>query len=83
MLDHGHKLVLEQMVTTLGTVADAVKEHFVPYYDCFVPTLKYLLANATGRDHRLLRGKTIECISFMGLAVGSDKVISVCGRMVT
>ena len=62
------------MVTTLGTMADSVKEYFVPHYDCFMPTLKYLLANANEKDYRLLRGKTIECISFMGLAVGPDKV---------
>ena len=40
----------------------------------FMPKLKYLFVNATTSDLRLLRGKTIECISLIGLAVGKDKV---------
>ena len=40
----------------------------------FMPKLKYLFVNATTPDLRLLRGKTIECISLIGLAVGKDKV---------
>ena len=46
------------------------------YYDRFVPCLKYIIQNATSvanPDLRLLRGKTIECISLIGLAVGTEK----------
>ena len=39
----------------------------------FVPCLKYIIQNATTTELRLLRGKTIECISLIGLAVGSEK----------
>ena len=39
----------------------------------FVPCLKYMIQNATTTELRLLRGKTIECISLIGLAVGSEK----------
>jgi hypothetical protein len=39
-----------------------------------MPTLKYLFVNATTSELRLLRGKTIECISLIGLAVGKEKV---------
>jgi hypothetical protein len=73
LIDKGRKIIIEQMVTTLGTVADATEEHFVPYYEQFMPSLKYLMANATSKEHRLLRGKTIECVSFIGLAVGKTK----------
>lgn len=73
LLEKGTKLVLEQMVTTVATVADAVEESFLPYYDHFMPSLKYIMANATAKDYRLLRGKTIECISLIGLAVGQEK----------
>ena len=74
LLERGNKLVLEQIVTTIATVADAVEEHFVPFYDEFMPSLKFIMANATTKDYRLLRGKTIECISLIGLAVGQEKV---------
>lgn len=40
----------------------------------FMPKLTYLFTNANVPDLRLLRGKTIECISLIGLAVGKEKV---------
>ena len=71
-------MVLEQIITTLATVADTAEEKFLAYYDRFMPTLKYVMENAVPKDLRLLRGKTIECISLIGLAVGHDKVILIC-----
>lgn len=62
-------------MTTVATVADTLEEHFLQYYDRFMPLLKYLVANSVQKENRLLRGKTIECISLIGLAVGKDKVI--------
>ena len=38
--------------------------------------LKYIIQNAVDDKLKLLRGKTIECISLIGLAVGKDKVCS-------
>ena len=38
-----------------------------------MPDLKLRMRNATAKELRLLRGKTIECISLIGLAVGKDK----------
>lgn len=70
------KLVLEQVLTTIATVADTAESRFIQYYDRFMPSLKYIFQNATSKDFRLLRGKTIECISLIGLAVGAEKVSS-------
>ena len=39
-----------------------------------MPCLKYIVQNATSSELRMLRGKTIECISLIGLAVGREKV---------
>lgn len=50
---------------------------FLPLPLCFlcrfVPCLKYIIQNASTPELRMLRGKTIECISLIGLAVGSEK----------
>ena len=73
LVEKGNKLVLEQVVTTIASVADTAEEKFVNYYDRFVPCLKYIIQNATTTELRLLRGKTIECISLIGLAVGTEK----------
>jgi hypothetical protein len=51
-----------------------VGQDFSPYYDRFMPQLKYLFKNAITPDYRMLRGKTMECISLIGLAVGKEKV---------
>lgn len=69
------RYVMEQAITSLATVADSAEERFLQYYDTFMPVLVDLLAKANGKDNRLLRGKTIECISLIGLAVGKEKFI--------
>jgi hypothetical protein len=78
LANHKKKLVLEQIVTTIAAVADTVEDKFEPYYEKFMPKLKYLFVNATTPELRLLRGKTIECISLIGLAVGKDKFLTDC-----
>lgn len=39
-----------------------------------MPPLKYILQNSNVDELNTLRGKTIECISLIGLAVGKEKV---------
>jgi hypothetical protein len=73
-VEKGTKLVLEQVVTTIASVADTSEEQFVAYYDRLMPCLKYIIENATTNELKLLRGKTIECVSLIGLAVGTEKV---------
>jgi len=75
LLQGGTKLVLEQILTTIATVADTAEEKFTKYYERFMPSLKYIFQNADGKDFRLLRGKSIECISLIGLAVGAEKFL--------
>lgn len=74
LIHKGTKLVLEQVVTSIASVADTAEEKFVPYYNLFMPSLKDIVENAVQKELRLLRGKTIECISLIGLAVGKEKV---------
>jgi len=63
-----------QVVTTIASVADTCEEQFVTYYDRLMPCLKYIIQNANQQEHKILRGKTIECVSLIGLAVGPEKV---------
>ncbi|CAH1781938.1 unnamed protein product [Owenia fusiformis] len=81
LLEVGNKMVLEQVVTTLASVADTAEEKFIAYYDRFMPSLKYIMQNANDPKLKLLRGKTIECISLIGLAVGKDKFIADAGEV--
>lgn len=43
-----------------------------------MPCLKYIIQNANQQEHKMLRGKTIECVSLIGLAVGPEKVSLTC-----
>ncbi|KOX78914.1 Importin-5, partial [Melipona quadrifasciata] len=61
LVEKGTKLVLEQVVTTIASVADTCEEQFVIYYDRLMPCLKYIIQNANRQEHKMLRGKTIEC----------------------
>lgn len=81
LIQKGTKLVLEQVVTSIASVADTAEERFVPYYDLFMPSLKHIVENAVQKELRLLRGKTIECISLIGLAVGKEKVSVRCTHL--
>ncbi|XP_022901900.1 importin-5 [Onthophagus taurus] len=76
LVEKGTKLVLEQVVTTIASVADTAEKEFIVYYDRLMPCLKYIIQNANKDELKLLRGKTIECVSLIGLAVGSDKFMS-------
>lgn len=76
LVEKGTKLVLEQVVTTIASVADTSEKEFVTYYDRLMPCLKYIIQNANTEELKMLRGKTIECVSLIGLAVGSDKFMS-------
>lgn len=61
-------------MTTIASVADTCEEQFINYYDKLVPCLKYIIQNGNSDEHKLMRGKAIECVTLIGLAVGSEKV---------
>lgn len=76
LVEKGTKLVLEQVVTTIASVADTAEKEFIRYYDALMPCLKYIIQNADTEELKLLRGKTIECVSLIGLAVGEEKFLA-------
>ncbi|XP_060518606.1 importin-5 [Cylas formicarius] len=76
LLEKGTKLVLEQVVTTIASIADTAEDEFVTYYDRLMPCLKYIIENANKQEYKLLRGKAIECVTLIGVAVGTAKFSS-------
>jgi hypothetical protein len=72
MMGHGKKIVLEQVITSIASVADAAQDYFIEFYGKLMPPLKYILENSNTDSLKLLRGKTIECVSLIGLAVGRE-----------
>ncbi|KAH7661814.1 Armadillo-like helical-containing protein [Dioscorea alata] len=73
LLGNGKQMVQEGALTALASVADSSQEQFQKYYDAVMPYLKTILMNATDKSNRMLRAKSMECISLVGMAVGKDK----------
>ncbi|RWW36384.1 hypothetical protein BHE74_00058597 [Ensete ventricosum] len=61
-------VLLTRLIMTL-----TMQEHFQKYYDAVMPYLKVILMNATNKSNRMLRAKSMECISLVGMAVGKEK----------
>ncbi|ONK65480.1 uncharacterized protein A4U43_C07F37540 [Asparagus officinalis] len=73
LLQNGKQMVQEGALTALASVADSSQEQFQKYYDAVMPYLKAILMNATDKSNRMLRAKSMECISLVGMAVGKEK----------
>ncbi|RZC82848.1 hypothetical protein C5167_045640, partial [Papaver somniferum] len=73
LLQNGKQMVQEGALTALASVADSSQELFQKYYDAVMPYLKAILLNATDKSNRMLRAKSMECISLVGMAVGKEK----------
>lgn len=72
--EEGKLFVVENIIVALSSVADSSAEAFVNYYEKFMPCLKFIIKESSGVENlRLLRGKTIECVSLIGMAVGKEK----------
>ncbi|KAJ1675451.1 importin subunit beta-3 [Spiromyces aspiralis] len=83
LLNSNKRYVQEQAITTIATVADSAQDRFREYYSRIMPLLLNVLENAKEREHRLLRGKTIECATFVALAVGKETFSADVGRFVS
>eukprot|EP00252_Welwitschia_mirabilis_P001402 TRINITY_DN11268_c0_g1_i1.p1 TRINITY_DN11268_c0_g1~~TRINITY_DN11268_c0_g1_i1.p1 ORF type:complete len:1174 (+),score=249.39 TRINITY_DN11268_c0_g1_i1:398-3523(+) len=73
LLQNGKQMVQEGALTALASVADSSQDQFQKYYDRVMPYLKAILVNATDKSNRMLRAKSMECISLVGMAVGKEK----------
>ncbi|KAI5084377.1 hypothetical protein GOP47_0000546 [Adiantum capillus-veneris] len=73
LLQSGKRMVQEGVLTALASVADSTQTSFQVYYDTVMPYLKAILLNATDKPNRMLRAKSMECISLVGMAVGKEK----------
>ncbi|OIS96750.1 hypothetical protein A4A49_16246 [Nicotiana attenuata] len=73
LLQTDNQMVQEAALDALSYIADFSKEHFQKYYDFIMPHLKALLVNANDKSNHIIRFKAMECISFVGIAVGKEK----------
>ncbi|PRT53656.1 Importin subunit beta-3 [Wickerhamiella sorbophila] len=73
LLQGPKRYVQEQVLTTIGVVADAAEQKFSKYYDTLMPLIFSIMKADTGNEYRLLKAKAIECSTLLAVAVGKEK----------
>jgi hypothetical protein len=72
LLNSPKLFVQEQIVTTIATVADTVQDGFAQFYPSIMPLLINILQTHNSNEHRMLRGRILECATLIALAVGKS-----------
>ena len=67
-----HRKASQQAVTSVAAIALAIGTMFQPYYQEFMPRLTQVLSMPMEQVGPKMRGKTLECISLVGVAVGPE-----------
>ncbi|CAE6965142.1 Ipo5 [Symbiodinium natans] len=71
-----HRGVREEAITSIAVIAGVMEKDFVQYYDSIMPMLKNFVMTATSKKENRLRGKSFECMSLLGIAVGKEKFLN-------
>lgn len=66
------KSAKEAALTSVGCIADCIRESFRPFYATFVGIAKSLLATCVGKEYATMRGKALQCVSLIIAAVGRE-----------
>merc|ERR1719409_1796214 len=72
MIEHPSRPLRQTAITVVGTTAGVVEDGFRPYYAGVLPVLRKAIEVAAGEDQVYLRGKAIECVSMIAVAVGKE-----------
>ncbi len=59
------------------------QDMFIKYYDSVMPLLLNILMHANDKSQRLLRAKTVESISLVGMAVGKERFREDAAKLMT
>ncbi|MCD7465045.1 hypothetical protein HAX54_000438 [Datura stramonium] len=73
LLQSDKQSVQEHALDALACITRTFEEQFRTYYDTVMPHLRTVLKNADLKSNLILRARAIECISFVGFAVGKEK----------
>mmetsp|Transcript_118291 Transcript_118291/g.381826 ORF Transcript_118291/g.381826 Transcript_118291/m.381826 type:complete len:1124 (+) Transcript_118291:91-3462(+) len=77
-----HRGVREESITSIAVIAGVIEKDFSRYYDSIMPMLKQFVMHAKGEKENRLRGKSFECMSLLGIAVGKEKFLPDAGEAI-
>ena len=64
-----------RIIEAISVVAKVSGEAFGAFYDGFMPAAKGIIKSATAAEYQELRGKTMDCVGLIGIAVGKEKFL--------
>eukprot|EP00931_Biecheleriopsis_adriatica_P043158 TRINITY_DN24680_c0_g3_i1.p1 TRINITY_DN24680_c0_g3~~TRINITY_DN24680_c0_g3_i1.p1 ORF type:complete len:1101 (-),score=285.62 TRINITY_DN24680_c0_g3_i1:18-3320(-) len=70
-----HRGVREESITCIAVIAGVIGKDFSTYYDAIMPLLKQFVQHCKGEKEGKLRGKSFECMSLLGVAIGKEKFL--------
>ncbi|KAF2074758.1 hypothetical protein CYY_003946 [Polysphondylium violaceum] len=73
-------IISQDALNTFSSVIDGIGAEFTPYYDRFMPFL-FNIISKNGKEYATLRGRAIETISLIGLAVKKEKFAPYCQQL--
>ncbi|EFA82781.1 importin subunit beta-3 [Heterostelium album PN500] len=72
MLNSQYIYVAENALSAFSSIVECIDDDFKPYFDKFMAFLLDILQHKTTKPYRTLRGRAIEAISLIGLAVKKE-----------
>jgi hypothetical protein len=76
LVQQGPTQVKEESLSAIANAATVLEEEFGKYYEHFMPLAKQVVEGAGTVELARLRGKAMECISLMGIAVGKERFVN-------
>ncbi|XP_059451308.1 uncharacterized protein LOC132182124 [Corylus avellana] len=78
LLQNENQKLQEEAMATLASIAISSQDQFHPYYDATMASLKAIFFNKSDASNskRMLRAKSVECISSIAVAVGKEKFMN-------
>jgi len=73
VLKNGVTTVQEQCLTTIACISGSAPNLFQKYFDNVGGLVMQILVHSQRKDQERLRARAMECISYMGMAVGKEK----------
>lgn len=66
----GISLVKESALTTIASLAELAKEHYIPYFQKTSEVLFAILASHQGKEYKELKGLVVEALTSIAEGIG-------------
>jgi hypothetical protein len=75
LLAKGSRSEKENAITAIASLADAAIAEFERHFDSIMPPLMGIVETQTSTEMRMVRGKSLECLSIVGGSVAPERFV--------